>query len=848
MKAGIIGSGAMTPLGGKRNRPLSLCLLLLLISTGGCAAKAQTQFSPLTITVSAPAGPPPLGAPVETSVPFPKGQLIQASGLAVVSPGGKIMPAQFRPALNWPGGSIRWLAVVFDALEGPGRYRLQGGATSAAPDLLKQQSGEIVIDTGKAVLSLAPQGPGIFSRFGAASALSSPQIGGPGVVDLVLTRYDGKEFKASLSGDSRRLVVEENGPVRASLRLEGKCRADDGEGLFDYIIRLQAYRGRPELWMTVTWINATDHPGEQLRDIRLKFPHTFSPDRLVFACDPGVYDGPWLKGWPVDILQDDYDRFRVKTRNPQGRWLNLSTGGCNGEHFPGWLYLEQGQKDSLGVLLPNFWQEYPNEFYLRDGDLEVSLWPAGAAQNLLSKEILPSNPEGTPYTYFRYFPLLPHPYLAYFDKAKRCLDAPKGLAKTQQLLLSVGNNGGGAFEKKCWGKSLAPARGFVDPVQVAKSDAVGPFWPRDREHFPKYEVMLDEAFGWFDRHIDLFKCYGKFDYGDFRYLVASSTYMCHPGTKWGDMGEMPREGYWHDNEGDTLRGLMLYYLRSGDPRAWELTQTAARHLLDVDISHYPKWGMYTHGYGHGYLAAGTSGAPDHSWLLGLMEWSGVGGDPLAWQWIKHCGDDMAAAPAGSFLGDTRSASMQVYDLSNFYLYTGDKKYLAPVGETVNRLLAEQNRDGSWPAYLGQGGSSEVGFTEHAMMGLTRYWQATGDSRVPPALQRTFAGYKDNDAMMLDPLAILYRKQQEALPAKLSAAILDQLYNDQNRDPANFSRGDTWAKWRVNNPRRAADTGRPPQLIEQTRPLMPGVILAFVPSGMEPLAKRDKLSLSDMETH
>jgi hypothetical protein len=762
------------------------------------------------------------------------------------------MPAQFKPSLLWPDGSVRWLSVIFEAGEGPGKYKLQiGGTTPTGNLLLKQTSNEVVIDTGEALLSVPNSGP-LGSAKGALFGKLIPSGGAIqgllGPMDLVLIRHDGKAFKASLAGDTRKVVIEEQGPMRASLRLEGKCRALDGEGLFDFIVRLQAYRGRPEVWLTVTWINATDNAGEQLRDIRLIFPHSLQPDRLVFGCDPGVYDGPWLPGWPVDILQDDYNRYRAKTQDPQGRSLNLSTGGCNGEHFPGWLYWEQAQQASLGVYLPNFWQEYPNEFHLQDGELQVSLWPASAAQHLLSKDILPSAPEGIPYVHTDYWPIIPHPYLAFFDKDTKCLDVPKGTAKTQQLLLSVSANGGKSFEKKYWQGALRPVRGFVAPAQIAMSNALGPFWPRDRGHFPKYEQSLDEAFGWFDRHVDLFKAYGKFDYGDFRYMVASSTYMCHPGTKWGHMGEMAREGYWHNNEGDTLRGLLLYYLRTGDARAWELTQIAARHLLDVDISHHPAWGMYTHGYGHGYLSAGFSGAADHSWLLGLMEWAGVSGDPLAWQWIKNCGDQMAATSINNpnwFQGDTRNAGLQLYVLGNFYLYTGDRKYRVPMTPTVDLLLREQNANGSWPAYLGQGGGSPPGFTEYAMMGLTKYWQISGDTRVSPALSRGLASYTNYtnwDVQLVDPLAVLYRKQPTPQTANMATSLLDTVCLEQCHEADCFAQGDTWAIWQVNNANAAAGTGRPPQLIEQTRPLMPGIILAFVPSGLEPLAKQANLPL------
>jgi hypothetical protein len=61
----------------------------------------------------------------------------------------------------------------------------------------------------------------------------------------------------------------------------------------------------------------------------------------------------------------------------------------------------------------------------------------------------------------------------------------------------------------------------------------------------------------------------------------------------------------------------LYYLRSGKQEAWELCKIMARHILDIDISHYPRWGMYTHTYGHCYLGINICGNPDHCMVFGL---------------------------------------------------------------------------------------------------------------------------------------------------------------------------------------------------------------------------------------
>jgi hypothetical protein len=67
---------------------LSLCSAL--------PAPAAQPYSAIVIHVAAPAGPPPLGAPVETSIPYARGRLTHTDGLAIHSPEGKPVLAQFR--------------------------------------------------------------------------------------------------------------------------------------------------------------------------------------------------------------------------------------------------------------------------------------------------------------------------------------------------------------------------------------------------------------------------------------------------------------------------------------------------------------------------------------------------------------------------------------------------------------------------------------------------------------------------------------------------------------------------------------------------------------------------------
>jgi len=339
-------------------------------ATPGAVVGAGGAADRTIIRVSAPAGPAPLGPPVETAIPFRRGRLTLPAGLSILSPEGKPVLAQLRPSSRWPDSSVRWLFAVFEADAGPGKYLLTEGSGPTASDLVVEGAGRVSLDSGAIRID--------FDREGRVGAITAPGRDGSTAVlvhefDLVITHRNGAVFRSS-AAVSPRLTVEDRGPVSATVRVEGRCRSESGTELLDYILRWTVYRNRPEALLNITWINTTANVAEQIGDIRLQFPFSWAPERTVFGCERGVFDGPFLKDWPMWILQEDHGRYWARTQNPDGRIQNLSSGGANGERCPGWLYLT-GAGRMLGVQVCDFHEKFPNEIAVRDGELSIGLWP-----------------------------------------------------------------------------------------------------------------------------------------------------------------------------------------------------------------------------------------------------------------------------------------------------------------------------------------------------------------------------------------------------------------------------------------------------------------------------------------
>lgn len=276
---------------------------------------------------------------------------------------------------------------------------------------------------------------------------------------------------------------------------------------------------------------------------------------------------------------------------------------------------------------------------------------------------------------------------------------------------------------------------------------------------------------------------------------------------------------------------------TGDPKAWERCGIVARHLLDVDIRHHPHWGMWTHGYGHCYVALGEGGEPDHAWLLGMLVWASVSGDTVALDWTMRCGERLRDFKTDFMQADARTVAVFLYMMCQFHSYTGDARYLAAAKPAVAAFLKLQNPNGSWPAYMGNTKFSAIeGFVEHAVMALADYYAIGGDANVLQSLDKALAYlYKDDGSgsvevgeapLALYGLAILFAKTGNVRYAKTIRAVIDRVRRDQNLPADPLGRGDVMAEWGVNNEAVAKGTGRPAHFLGQTRPLVPAGLLAY----------------------
>jgi hypothetical protein len=233
------------------------------------------------------------------------------------------------------------------------------------------------------------------------------------------------------------------------------------------------------------------------------------------------------------------------------------------------------------------------------------------------------------------------------------------------------------------------------------------------------------------------------------------------GDWWGE-----RKINWGNTEYDTAHGMLLHFMRTGDPKFFDLGDAAARHFRDIDIIHHhrdPKLlgKAYLHSIGHvgGYYeqSPGPGGTPEaifdvgHSWTAGLVDHYWLTGDARSLETAKKLADNYNTYYLNGYdFTNTRVPGWHLLLTLAVYRATGDPFYLNAAHIIVDRVLERQTLQsegklagGGWSRVLVPGHCrcetahrGNAGFMVAVLLnGLREYYEITGDPRVKASMER-----------------------------------------------------------------------------------------------------------------
>jgi hypothetical protein len=680
-----------------------LTALRVLFTAGLIAASAEGGLDvPLTITERA--GVARDGEPVTSGVPLGEGDFVlDPARLGVFDPAGREVPAQIRVQSRWGGPPsesarpIKWLLVDFQAsvpAHGTVVYRLREGASGPAapsPIAIEETASGIAVSTGPLRFEVSRGGFDLFRRLSLnGRELIVPDAGNGGVI----TEYRGT-VHASAAAPPTRLYLEESGPLRAVVRVEGTHRAG-GADLLRYVARIHAYAGRDFVRVHHTLQNPQSYG--YLRNRPATFPYFSEMHlglRLALGTTPAVRfpDGvlPLPSGasrtlevdqvgaLPGSSLDDrNYnveDNFVRRVRDQAGQLLS-SVGGLDGQASgatDGLLDLSGGGW-GVTAAVRHFWQNFPKSMTARaDGRIEIGLWPAFG--------------QGLDEGYYRNHPA---PAEALDDY---CLAG--GRWKTHEVYL------GFHLGDSETGRAEARVRAFQDPLfaradaaHVARTAAVEVMrerrdWAAEaalpapvRESLTRYERF--QRVRWDDAAADPVASIGRVSYPTFR--RRGGPWGGRQFYGWMSFGDIPWGDGYSSGHYDWAWSSLLHFLRTGDLGLLDLGVEMTRHRMDLDNYHTTEDAVWVNG-GQRFEKGQTHGdmtvppTPSHTWVQGLLLYSALTGDSLARETALEVGAfyrgywSRYGAPGYGVGPEVRLAGWSILGLTELYNYLGDPSWL-----------------------------------------------------------------------------------------------------------------------------------------------------------------------------
>ncbi|GGZ08268.1 exo-rhamnogalacturonan lyase family protein [Streptomyces poonensis] len=575
-------------------------------------------------------------------VPWPKGAYGKEQKFALTDADGKAVPVQTWPLAYWPDGSLKWTAHAVGTGAGAGKLTLAAGSPAAPEKKITVSSGGGTIEvstgvitakigkSGSTLVKSVRRGPTEIARDGRLVLLRQPEIedGDQGATKL-------ERFESVISETE----VEQNGPVRAVVRIDGKHRKGSRSWL-PFSIRLYFYAGAESFRMvhTITF-DGTQEPGKASGDfirglgVRFTVPmRDESYDRHIriggegtgmlreavkgitgLRRDPGAavqaaqYEGQklpdpatwdqrvttrlqYIPEWgDYTLSQLSADGFTVRKRTKKGHgWI----GAGGGRRASGFGYVG-GVSGGLSFGLRDFWEKFPAQLDIRDAhtdEAEVTLWlwsPEAQPMDLrfyhdgMGQDTYAEQLEGLNITYEDYEPEFGTPY---------------GIARTSELLFWANETTPSPEQlaRQVEAVRVLPQLA-APPKQLIKAGVFGPglYSEPDRSTPAKAKIEdhLDFLFTYYKDQVEMRRWYGFWDYGDIMHTYDTVRHQWRY-----DIG-----GYaWDNSELSPDLWLWYAYLRSGRADIFRFAEAMTRHTGEVDVYHLGKWaGLGTrHGVQH----------------------------------------------------------------------------------------------------------------------------------------------------------------------------------------------------------------------------------------------------------
>ena len=564
--------------------------------------------------------PPALSAGVSWGVPLPEGKIQPSTGFLLKSDLGQVMPVQSWPLAYWPDGSLKWvgLSTVVDTNAGT-TFELEpvkasGNKPLKNPVKVTETNDEVLVNTGILQCDIPKHGKQLIRYI----KMDGKEISSGGKLVCILQNGPNHEFgdqpaKQKFIGSIEKVTIEQDGPVRAVVKIEGKHVSESGNrSWLPFIVRLYFYAGQQSIRIVHTIIYDGDQQKDFIHGLGLVFDIPLN-ERLYnrhirFSGDNDrLWDEPCqpLNGrFPLDFRKNLYaeqltgkriaeyntfskkqqflidhwaswndfkleqlnaDGFRVQKRtNDASTWIDAGYGKRSGG-----MAFAGDVSGGLTVCVSNFWQSFPSALEIRNlksdtAQLKAWLWtPEAEAMDMRHYDTLAWG----------------HNLTASYEDVQPGFSTATGVGRTSEIMLYVSADVPSYDTlSRISRQGNQPALLTASPEYLHSIPVLGIWSLPDTSTKGKrwLEDQLDKAFNYYKLEVEQRHWYGFWNYGDIRHSYDRERHTWKydmGGFAWDNTELMPNMWLWYS------------YLRTGREDIFRMAEAMTRHTGEVDVYH-----------------------------------------------------------------------------------------------------------------------------------------------------------------------------------------------------------------------------------------------------------------------
>jgi hypothetical protein len=596
------------------------------------AAHTARDVSPQKgVDLSWLAGKPPASCDgVTWGVSWPIGTFAKDQTFQLTAQDGSALPLQTWPLAIWPDGTLKWTAHATTAqATKAAQLRLIPG-TSPAPEKtvsVKESPDAIDVDNGVFKCRINRTGEHLIESIDRDGKTIAANVG------LICLRQDAPNLETgealhqeTFRSAIEKATVEQTGPIRAVIRIEGKHAGPDSRQWLPFSIRLYFYAGGESVRMMHSFIFDGDETKDFIRGLGVQFDvkmrdelydrHSrfVGEDSGVWAegvrnlsglrRDPGreVIDSQLagracppvsefaatvssrlnlIPAWDgYSLFQSSADAFTIKKRTGGAgvSWITAAHGGRS----PGVGYIGS-PSGGAAFGLRDFWQRHPTQLDVSGATTDtaqVTLWmwsPSAPPMDLrfyhdeMGMKTHEEQLEGLNITYEDYEP---------------GFSTPNGIARTSELTIwALSHTPTREHLVELADAVSAPAVVVCPPEHYHACDLFGGMWnlpDRSAPEKARIEDQLDWYVDYYHNQVEQRRWYGFWDYGDVMHTYDADRHVWRY-----DVGGFA----WDNSELSPDLWLWYSFLRTGSEKTFRLAEAMLRHTSEVDVYHSGPFAM-----------------------------------------------------------------------------------------------------------------------------------------------------------------------------------------------------------------------------------------------------------------